>query len=751
MEKKVELLAPAGNLPCFFAAVNAGADAVYLGGERFGARAYADNFQKEELLWAIEYGHLFQKKVYLTCNTLLKEEELYQAVEYIRPFYEAGLDGVIIQDFGALSLLKRHFPDLELHASTQMTITGKEGALLLKKYGVCRIVPARELSLEELKEIKDNVDVELEVFIHGAMCYAYSGQCLFSSMLGGRSGNRGRCAGPCRLPYDAFYQGKQVNKQKEQYLLSLKDLCAVSLLPKLIEAGIDSFKIEGRMKSAEYVAGVTSIYRKYIDAYYERRGRSSEDFRIEAEDMERFKKLYVRSGLETGYFEKHHGSSMITLKKPCYQTGSREEMESMTAPFLKEPAKLPIKGRIFLKEGQPVELVVQAEGKQGGNSIAVKGGMVQTASNRPVDEETVKKQLGKTGGTPFAFQSIQVSLSGNCFISIKELNDLRRAALKELSKELLKPFQRSSKEIVRECKEAEAIGAEWKTPFRETYHIVVSDYEQLMAVAELMKEQDKNGEEAGLYIQKLSVPKKLLERVEILPLLKQLKERNLELSMSFPRVVRKNTLKSIEEHIRNKPETTLFSSFLTGNPELLSYFKQNYPDKALYGDVSLYCFNKEAYEFLKEQGIAGVCMPYEWSRHEMASMFKADPSFPGECIVYGYIPLMESAGCILKTTGNGSYCKKGERIAYLTDRYKKKFPVLLHCERCENTIYNSVPYSLHKELDTLKEMGIYRFRMDFTIETKEQTLECLHYFRKREKRQPPFLEFTKGHFGKGIE
>ena len=752
MERQVELLAPAGNLQCFFAAVHAGADAVYVGGDRFGARAYADNFNKEELLEAINYGHLFHKKVYLTCNTLLKEEELLQAVDYIRPFYEAGLDGVIVQDFGALALFKKHFPDLELHASTQMTITGKEGALLLKQYGVCRIVPARELSLEEIKEIKDQVDIELEVFIHGAMCYSYSGQCLFSSMLGGRSGNRGRCAGPCRLPYDAFYQGKQVNKQKEQYLLSLKDLCAISLLPKLIEAGIDSFKIEGRMKSAEYVAGVTSIYRKYIDAYYQERGKNANSFRIEKEDISLLKKLYVRSDLEAGYFEKHHGPSMVTLGKPGYQTGSKEELENVAASFVKEPGKLFIEGRILLKEGQPVELFLKTEEKDGGKSVLWKGATVQTAANKPMDEAMVRKQVGKTGGTPFAFRNLEVFIEGSCFLSVKELNDIRRQALDALSKELLSPFMRTGKEAPKHTGTETLFKQKKEVPLSETYHILVSEYEQLTAVADFLQAQEADGGKERLPIEKISLASELFQsKKALLSILKGFKERGIELSMAFPRVVRKNTLKNLETHIWNRTVMALFSSFLTGNLELIQYFKENALNKSLYGDYSLYCFNGEAYEFLREQGLLGVCMPYEWSRHEMAAMLKAYPAFLGECIVYSYIPLMESAGCILKTTGNGSYCGGGEKIAYLSDRYKKKFPVLIHCDRCENTIYNSVPYSLLKELDALKEMGIFRFRMDFTIETKEQTLKCLQEFRRREKRQQPFSEFTKGHFGKGVE
>lgn len=755
MKKQVELLAPAGNLQCFYAAMNAGADAVYLGGDKFGARAYADNFNKEELLEAIDYAHLFHKKVYLTLNTLLKEEELLQAVDYVRPFYEAGLDGVIIQDFGVLSLFKKQFPDLELHASTQMTITGKEGALLLKKYGVCRIVPARELSIEEIKEIKDHVDMELEVFIHGAMCYAYSGQCLFSSMLGGRSGNRGRCAGPCRLPYDAYYQGKQINRQKEQYLLSLKDLCAISLLPRLIEAGIDSFKIEGRMKSPEYVAGVTLIYRKYIDRYYQNSKNAEKGFQIEEKDMELLKKLYIRSDLEKGYFEKHNGSSMVTLLKPCYQTGGKEELEEISSSFLKEPGKLPIEGHILLKEGQPAELFIKTKA---GTSICVKGSLVQTASNRPVDEEAVKKQIQKTGGTPFIFKSLEIFLEGSCFISVKELNDLRRLALKELSFKLSEPFRRSGNSMgqaeetagKQEIKRKDCI--EKEIYLTEIYHIVVSNYEQLVAVMDFFNEQESDGEKQCLQIKKLSISSDLFRmKKSILPFLEQFREKGVELSVAFPRVVRRNTLKSLKEHILNRPEMCMFSSFLTGNLELLEYLKKNHPDKALYGDYSLYCFNREAYGFFKEQGLSNICMPYEWSRHEMAGMLKKEPDFTGECIVYSYIPLMESAGCILKTTGNGSYCNKKENMVFLKDRYKKNLPVLVHCDRCENTIYNSVPYSLHKEIDVLKQIGIFRFRMDFTVETKEQTMERLQYFRKKEKRQQPFSEFTKGHFGKGVE
>ena len=273
MEKRrVELLAPAGNYESFLGAICAGADAVYLGGEKFGARAYADNFSEEEICRAVSYAHVFGRKVYLTVNTLMKESELEELIPYLEPFYLAGLDGVIVQDIGALLAIKEAFPGLELHASTQMSITGSYGAGMLKELGVVRVVPARELSLSEIESLGRETGLEIEAFIHGAMCYCYSGQCLFSSILGGRSGNRGRCAQPCRLPYRIGGDGKPGT---EQYPLSLKDMCTISFLPKLIEAGISSFKIEGRMKKPEYAAGVTAIYRKYIDLYYEKGDRKS--------------------------------------------------------------------------------------------------------------------------------------------------------------------------------------------------------------------------------------------------------------------------------------------------------------------------------------------------------------------------------------------------------------------------------------------------------------------------------------------
>ena len=270
MEKRrVEILAPAGSYESMVAAVNAGANAVYIGGSRFGARAYADNLDEEAMIRAIDFVHLHNCRIYMTVNTLVKEKELPELYGYLKPYYEAGLDAVLVQDLGVFSYIREYFPDLPLHISTQMTVTGKYSAADLKRMGAVRVVPAREFSLKEIREIGETTGLEVETFVHGALCYCYSGQCLFSSLIGGRSGNRGRCAQTCRLPFDVEKGDKVLGGKNEKYVLSLKDLCTLDLLPEILEAGVTSLKIEGRMKTALYVATVARTYRMAIDDYLE--------------------------------------------------------------------------------------------------------------------------------------------------------------------------------------------------------------------------------------------------------------------------------------------------------------------------------------------------------------------------------------------------------------------------------------------------------------------------------------------------
>ena len=320
IRKKPEILAPAGSIESLKGAICAGADAIYIGGSKFGARAYADNPETDMLLEAIDYVHMKDRRIYLTVNTLLKEKELTNELyDFIEKYYRAGIDAVIVQDVGVLHFLAKYFPELPIHASTQMTLVSADGAKALSEYPVTRLVPARELSLEEIKQIRKNTTLEIEAFVHGALCYCYSGQCLFSSMIGGRSGNRGRCAQPCRMSYSVIEDGRK--KAENLYVLSPKDMCTLEQIPELIEAGIDSFKIEGRMKRPEYSAGVTSAYRLMTDLYMEYGKEGFYQYlkkhpNMLKEQLNNVADLYNRGGFTKGYYVQYHGKQMMSMKRP---------------------------------------------------------------------------------------------------------------------------------------------------------------------------------------------------------------------------------------------------------------------------------------------------------------------------------------------------------------------------------------------------------------------------------------------------
>ena len=412
---KTELLSPAGDLRCFYAALNAGADAVYMGLPRFGARSFAGNLTSEEFISAIEYAHLFNKKVYLTLNILMKDPELKEALLMLRPLYTAGLDGVIVQDIGLISLIKKEYRDLEVHVSTQAFITGVHGARLMKELGASRVVPARELSLRELKDIRDHAGIEVECFIHGAMCYSYSGMCLMSSFLGGRSGNRGRCAGPCRQPYNG-----------SDYLLSMKDLSSLKEIPALLEAGIDSLKIEGRMKSKEYVYHVTRIYRKYLDLYYEKGFCPVSD-----SDLRELISLYSRSGLNNGYFYRHNDGAMITRKKGSYVSSLPEIPENELS--------LRVSCSAVFKKGESARIRLS----YGSHSIEETGVTVEEAGNKPLSLQRIREQLCKTGNSGISFEDPAITADDNIFMPLSLLNDLRRRAVSALKEDIINEYRRS--------------------------------------------------------------------------------------------------------------------------------------------------------------------------------------------------------------------------------------------------------------------------------------------------------------------
>ena len=422
---KPELLSPAGNYEGFLACIKAGADAVYLGGKKYGARAFADNFSDEEILKAIKYAHLFDVKVYMTVNTLIKEREFDDCIEYLKPFAEAGIDAFIVQDIGLMRAIKKEFKDVELHVSTQAFCESIYSFELFKELGASRIVPARELSLDEIKAIKASSDLEIETFIHGAMCYSYSGQCLFSSTLGGRSGNRGRCAGPCRQPYTPSFDNKTY---PEQYILSMKDQCTVQILDKLTESGIDSFKIEGRMKSTEYTAFVTSVYRKYIDRYFE----DKENYKVDSKDIEDLNSVFIRTKIGTGYYLTHSSKDMITLDNPAYASKDDALINEIKEKYIDVPKKAPISGYCYIKVGEPMMLSLTFKDK----SIIVSGPVAEKSIKAATTKESINKQLRKLGDTPFVFEELTIDSDIDVFVPVSVVNDLRRRAVEELLNEL---------------------------------------------------------------------------------------------------------------------------------------------------------------------------------------------------------------------------------------------------------------------------------------------------------------------------
>lgn len=731
MVKKAELLAPAGNYDAFLGAVNAGADAVYLGGDRFGARAYADNFSTEQILRALHVAHFYGKKIYLTVNTLLKERELSTLSDWLTPFYEAGLDGVIVQDFGVLCHIREHFPGLSLHASTQMTVTGARGASLLKEQGVCRIVPARELSLKEIRKIKEEAGVEVECFIHGAMCYCYSGQCLFSSILGGRSGNRGRCAQPCRLPY-AIYEGEK-RLSGSGYPLSLKDMCTLEYLPKLLAAGIDSFKIEGRMKRPEYAAGVTAVYRKYIDLY-EREGEAG--YLVEPADMDRLRGLYIRSEIQTGYYERHNGREMITLEAPGYSGSDETVLSQIREQYIREPDKMPVHMRAAVKVGEPLCLQIVSE-ENPALSVSVFGEEVQTAKNAPLTEETVRKQLGKTGESLVQARSFEIVMEGEGFVPVRALNELRRRATDAFERTAK---TQSSEEISGKgsflIKKKGSLTEEPGTP---AVDCLVSNLAQLQAVMEWGRCR-RIYVESDLLLRESEKIKQAAEAAEA------------DFYVALPHVLRERDAAYLERFSECLAGAgTLFSGVLVRNLEELAYMRtlreregDIYGFYAVVPDAGLYCFNSESACFLA-QFTEEITLPYELNAGEAMHLVRAAGAqgIVSNLIVYSRIPMMITANCLRKTAGLCPPQGDGQGHFFLKDRYGAAFPVVINCDHCYNVIYNSVPYSLHGAKKERDRIGAGAYRYDFVTETGAQCRQIL-------EGSFPFESYTAGHCRRGI-
>ena len=737
---KAELLAPAGSYEGLQAVVKAGADAVYIGGSMFGARAYANNPQQDEMLEAIDYAHIHGKQIYLTVNTLLKNKELYgQLYDYLAPYYQQGIDAVIVQDLGVLSFLKKEFPNLSIHASTQMAVTGARGAKLLKEAGVSRIVTARELSLKEIYEIYQKTGMEIESFVHGALCYCYSGMCLFSSMLGGRSGNRGRCAQPCRLPYTAYKDKQQISREDQSYLLSPKDMCTIDILPEILQAGVYSLKIEGRMKRPEYAAGVTSIYRKYLDLYE----KNPKNYEVTAEDKQMLLDLYQRDGFNQGYYHSHNGKEMIAVVNQKEQNkkqkiaGKRNEVlfEQLKKEYLDTKKQEKINGNFILFANSPAILDLDFQDIH----VQVMGETVEEAVKQPLSADRVEKQMRKTGQTPFVFDTLEIMTDEAGFLPMQSINELRRQGLEELQKEILKKYRRELPERTQKNRVKNSETSE-KMP---VFYASVETREQLETVLE---EKDIQ----GVYCHISMFDKKQLWK-EAFETMYQVHKREKEFYLALPYMLRDGQLMDMEQEFLKMAEQC--EGFLVRNLEELGYLsKLGLLEKAV-TDYSVYTFNDNAKNTLDEWGVMRTTVPLELNGKEI----HARDNEKSEMIIYGYYPMMISAQCIKKTCGK---CDKKSGFVKLKDRYGKYFLTKTFCDFCYNVIYNSVPTGFLEEAQQILGEGFESLRLNFTSETKEEVKNLLDTFigiyglkKKNVKKKNPkeMPEFTKGHFKRGVE
>lgn len=801
MKKRVEILAPAGSMESLKAAVAAGADAVYTGGALFGARAYAHNLSEEELLEAIDYVHLHGRQLYLTVNTLIKDREMEKQIyAYLLPYYRQGLDAVIVQDIGLFRFIRKHFPDLPIHASTQMTITGVDGAKLLEREGAQRVVTSRELSMAEVKKIADETGLEIESFVHGALCYCYSGQCLMSSFIGGRSGNRGQCAQPCRLLYQTD-DGKRA-----EYLLSLKDICTLDLIPEMIESGIDSFKIEGRMKKPEYAAAVAFQYRKYADLYFKLyrecpRGQdpvkyAKTKFSVREEDRQMLLDLYNRGGFHTGYYHTKNGREMVSLKRPNHagvpaakilgKKGRMIQAKALTDLSAQDVIELPVrKGREkadnytckdAVKKGSTFQIPAFAdtpfqkgdvwmrtrntalieelhdrfvdkrvkekiEGSfelylgdrarlslsLNGITVTVTGDEAQGALSQPMSRERIEKQLRKTGNTEFEFEKLSVSLGEKVFLPMQSLNELRREAVEALEKAVCERYRRDSEtEVTEEKAEISRKGTfGWTASVRTT--------EQLKALLD--------AEQITRIYADCTMFRRIWEKDTYSEWISQAYAHGKEIYLVMPYIFREYTRKQYEDVYE-----TIFGAdwdgVLVANYESFEFLKRHGYEGQIMTDYNLYTFNQEGKAFWKEKGITEFTAPVELTEKELKELDIRE----GELIIYGYIPMMVSAGCVHKTT-KGCQQKSGQTT--ITDRYRNRFVVKNECDYCYNILYNYVPLYLGDQMEAVYRTRPGKVRLMFTTENAQEVQRILNAYQSGENLAEG--SYTRGHWKRGIK
>ncbi|WP_346898131.1 U32 family peptidase [Clostridium sp. UBA7503] len=786
---KIELLAPGGSKESIYAAVQGGADAIYMGGSKFSARAYANNFNEEELVEVVNYCHLYNVKVYIAFNTVIKEDELDEALEYGKFLYKIGVDAIITQDMGLFKIIKEAIPDFEIHASTQMTIHNGEGAIFLKNEGFQRIVLSRELSLDEIRYISKDLDIETEIFVHGALCISYSGQCLMSSIIGGRSGNRGRCAQPCRLPYTIIK--KSSGENREGYLLSPKDTCTIDEINSLIESGTSSLKIEGRMKKPEYVSGVVTTYREAIDSVYH-----NKNFEIPPKkamlnqlfNREGFSKAYLRGNIgrdmmayncpkNTGVFlgtvekdltiqlqkdikaqdgvrtdnsgftitnilngkekvKEAFKGQKVKLMPTKYKVGDKVYVTSDTELLTKLQknyediycVKLPLTIKVRFAPGERFYLSTVYQEKE----FEVYGENVEVAANKPMNKEAIIKNLNKLGDTPFKLKNIEFETFEEGFLRVSSINSVRRKLIEDIMKYVKIRDKRHLEE--KDYKEFNRNSKEAKDIFNDEYLICVKTLEQLKSVLSFIGENPDITPAIGV------------------DLFKKGEGLNLEgvdyenLYMIVPNIIKSEfnlVTEAIEKNISK------IKGLITANLGIINVFKNRLN---IIGDYKLNILNSESYDFYNRYTDISA-LSVELNNKEMFSIAK-NIKTPVQVVVYGKYELMVSEYCVIGSTfGNKSStsncnfrCDKDKFV--LRDRMNEEFLVTTD-KYCRSHIYNTLPVNTVPFIKELRKNNINNYRVDFIDEDCNQVLKVMKYIFKDE--DVDLGKTTKGHYKRGIE
>lgn len=803
--KKPEILAPVGQIESFYAAVENGADAIYVGGKLFSARQFADNADKDQLKEIVEYARLRGIKVYVTVNTLIKNAELDKLVEYIQQLCQIGVDALIVQDFGVARIIKKYFPSIVLHASTQMSAHSKADVQFLKNCGYERVVVARELTLEEIKHIKKEIDIEIEAFVHGALCVCYSGQCLMSSLIGGRSGNRGRCAQPCRLPYILKKDGLDITNSQSPYLMSPKDMQALEILPELLDAGIDSFKIEGRMKAPEYVASVVRVYRKYMDLALlnlntgehlnkENKEIDQPSYKVDKLDKDELLTVFNRGGFTKGYFTQKPGNEMMMTISPKNSGLWIGKVVSYNRSGIVQ-----IKASVDLNPGDGIEIWTQDKKHVGtGISKSIKKGDIFSVSLKGNitngDEVYLSKNHSLLGELKQSYKQSSRKSKINVYLKVK-MNKPIKLILEHESDakvsvlgEIVSLAQTAPVTNEQLYKQISKFG---NTPFNPTNIVVENDsniYIQISKINELRRKavtlliekilsssvRDCVGYEKytkeNKELQKVAKKQILTANVRNLEQLKACasyigniylelqnqtkesidkalvlcKQNNSKLYISLPHIERDKDY-PIYADLLKYIETTDVEGYIVRTYGQYEKLKNTNKKKII--DYTLNVMNNQSIMHWESLGADVVTLSLEMSGDEIEKM-------RGKClemIIYGHIPIMTTEQCLL---GRYKECQKHrnpQNTKYeLVDRKNESYPIAIDCNSCRMQLLSSKPIVLANKIKRIHNLPASQLRFLFTIETSDQIKDIISWYLNQAPIQDE-INYTSGYFVKGVE